>query len=247
MISDIACISGGAWDKSIAGNSNAAQRKGKANQKPEKPFPDSPLFAHATRHRAKKIRGKLHYFGPWDHPDTALALEKYLDQRDDLHAGRIPRTTADGFTVRELLNHILAAKQHQLDTSEITHRTFEDYRATCDRIAKTIGPMRLVDDLAADEFQLLRAGIARNWGPVALGNEVQRVRCLFKYAYDAGLVDRPVRYGPTFKRPGRKGLRRERRRNGKCMFEADELREAINKAPLQLKDYVAAWHQLRVW
>ena len=30
----------------------------------------------------------MHYFGPWDDPDGAL--EKYLEQKDDLHAGRKP-------------------------------------------------------------------------------------------------------------------------------------------------------------
>ncbi len=53
--------------------------------KPEKPYDDYPLFAHDNGQWAKKIRGKLHYFGPWADPSAALA--DFLKQRDYLFAG----------------------------------------------------------------------------------------------------------------------------------------------------------------
>jgi integrase len=202
--------------------------------KPPKPYDEFPLFAHATRRWAKKIRGKLVYFGPWE--DWQGALNKYQEQKDDLHAGRKPRVKSpEGLTVRDLVNRFMTSKKTLLDSGEMVPRTWQEYYACCERVVKEFGKERLVDDLAADDFEQLRGTLAKTRGPVALSNEVQRVRCLFKYACDAGLIDRPVRFGPLFKRPSRKTIRKNRNARGPRMFEAEELRKMIEKADQPLK------------
>lgn len=68
-----------------------------------------------------------------------------------------------------------------------------------------------------------------------MGNAIQRVRSVFKFGYEAGLIDKPVRFGPTFKKPSRKVLRLNRAKKGPKMFEADELRKIIDAAGVPLK------------
>ena len=206
--------------------------------KPEKPYSDFPLFPHATGRWAKKIRGKLHYFGKWRDVESngwQAALALYNQQRDDLHAGRTPRQPNGHFTIRDLLNRFLTAKQHLASSGEITARTFADYYGSCKRLGEQLGLDRLVDDLAFDDFDKLRAAVAKKWGPVALGNEIQRVRSVFKFAFDAGLIDKPVRYGPNFKRPSKKILRQARHAKGERMFGADQICKMLSAANAPMK------------
>ena len=151
-------------------------------------------------------------------------------QKDDLPAGRTPRPRADVVTVRDLLNGFLTAKRHLLDTRELTQRSFADYIATCERIAGAFGRNRPVKDLGPDDFDSLRATIGKTWGPVALGNEINRVRIVFRYGEEAGLLESPARFGPHFKRPSRKVLRRARHEKGPRMFTQAEIKSLLKAA-----------------
>src|SRR5262245_25091468 len=100
--------------------------------KPNKPYPEFPLTPHPAGCCCKKIRGKIHYFGPWDDPDGALT--KYLEQKDDLHAGRTPRPASEVLTVKDLVNAFLNHKKALLDAGELSALTFNDYKGACDEI-----------------------------------------------------------------------------------------------------------------
>ena len=77
--------------------------------------------------------------------------------------------------------------------------------------------------------------MTERWGPVRVGNGIQRVRSVFKHAFEAGLIDRPVRFGPDFKRPSKKTLRIHRAQQGAKLFTADEIRHLIDAAGQPLK------------
>jgi integrase len=206
------------------------------SKRPSKPRPDFPLFPHATGRWAKKVRGKFHYFGKVaNDPKGQAALELWLEQKDALLAGRTPRVKTEGLIVQDLVNRFLLAKRHLLDTREIVDRTFVEHFTTCKRVIDTFGWDRLVVDLASDDFERLRQDIAKNWGPVRLGNEIQRVRSLFKYGFEAGLIERPVRFGPSFKKPSRKVFRLHRAKKGSRMIEPPDLHRIIAKAGVAMK------------
>src|SRR5262249_11459766 len=127
--------------------------------KPAKPRPDFPLFPHATRRWAKKIRGKLHYFGPWNDPDGALA--KYLAQKDALHSGKKLRPDPDALTVKDAANAFLNAKTALLNSGELSPHTWANYKRATDTLVAHLGKSRLVADLDPDDFAALRAKMAK--------------------------------------------------------------------------------------
>jgi integrase len=134
-----------------------------------------------------------------------------------------------------LCDKFLEQKRARLPTGEISQRSIDDYERTCAKITCSFNENRLVTDLTPDDFSRLRGEMAENCGPVRLGNEVIRIRCVFKFAFDWGLIATPVRYGGGFSKPKAAVLRRERQKKGKRMFTPDQIRAVLDKANKPMK------------
>ncbi|MBM3980421.1 MAG: hypothetical protein FJ304_09060 [Planctomycetes bacterium] len=209
--------------------------------KPKKPYATFPLSPHASGKWQKKIRGAIHYFGAWftrvDGVPTRTegdgwkgALEEYKKVADDLHAGRTPQPDTEGLTVKDLCNHFLTAKSNQLKARELSARMFEEYRTTTDMMIAAFGKGTRADALTAADFAKLRETMVKNWGPHRVTNGVTRTKTVFKYGFEAGLLDRPPRYGQEFKPPSRSVLRRHKAKTGVKLFEAVEVRALVGGA-----------------
>lgn len=212
--------------------------RGKAKKskptKPAKPYPGFPLFPHATGRWAKKIRGKTRYFGPWRDTDGALA--QYLDQRDDLYAGREPRAPGDERpTIGLLCNAFCTAKKRLFQAGEITARTLKDYVDSCQRVVDAFGKGRAIEDLAPADFDAFRAALSKTRGPVALANEIGRIRVVFRFALDHDLLQRPARFGQSFRKPSAKTLRLDRAKKGPRVFSAAEIHQLLALARPNIK------------
>ncbi len=197
-----------------------------------KPRPDFPLTAHrASGQWCKKIRGKVYYFGKLDKPEDAE--KKFNGEYEDLKAGRVPRPVeviTGRVDVAFACNAFLNAKRQRVESGEITERTWKELFNTSKLITGVFGRDRLVSDLRGSDFDSLRSKLAKKNGPVRLTNEIQRVRSIFKYASDEGLIDRPVQFGASFVRPAKRLLRLARAERGPRMFTPEQCRLLIDKA-----------------
>ncbi len=201
--------------------------------KPGKPYPDFPLFPHATKRWAKKIRGKMHYFGPWS--DWQGALKKYEQQAEEYRTGRELERERDALTVRGLVTRFLDSQRVKLAAGQLAPVTFTDCRRTCKLILDTFGD-RPIEGLSPRDFEQMLGDMARRgWGPVTIGNNVQRVRTVFSYAVGARLLDVPVSFGGGFRRPEKKVLRLARAAKGPRMIEATELRTVLQAAGARMR------------
>lgn len=208
-----------------------------AQAKPQKPSPDFPLFPHATKRWAKKVKGKMHYFGPWRDPDAAYA--EWVRVKDALLAGLpYPEKRPDAYAVADICDAFLRHRKAKVDAGTLRQRTWDEYKAVCELMMVSLGKERYADDISPVDFARLRADIAKGKRPKTIHNLITRCQAVINFANKNGLTDRPILTGTYFEKPSAKELRVDQatqEHQGELMFEAKQIRQALKASRVQMK------------
>lgn len=192
--------------------------------KPDKPYPTFPLTAHNSGQWAKKIAGKLYYFGPWDDPQAAIAAYKL----------RLPELTGErtteGITLEQLANEFLHSRRLRADTGRLSMRTWHDYELVAKRLVSVLGRSRAIDSLGPRDFERVLESLPKSWSLKTLSNFIIRAGAIFRFATVQGLVESPIRLGDAFRRPSDQEVRVARANRPAKFFSADECRRLVAAA-----------------
>lgn len=199
----------------------------KKSKRPQWPLGRSGIHmtAFGNGQWGKRIRGKIHYFGVWSDPPTAL--ERYRTEYPEIQKTGQRGTT--GVSVDELVNLFLDAKESRVLAGELSARTYADYRAVCATIKRVFGANRHVADLGPRDFATLRGKLVS--GPVRMGNEITWIRSVFIWAHASKMIPAPMQFGPDFTKPPAKLARKLRREKRRRLYTARQVRQLVRAAP----------------
>ncbi|WP_428304968.1 hypothetical protein [Lacipirellula sp.] len=183
-------------------------------KKPAKPSATFPLYAHAGGSWAKKIRGKVKYFGPWGDPGGAL--RRY-------HAEMAGLVIVQGDSVGFYVDQYTAEKEAACSTGDITPTTLAEYKSVCGAIVDLYGRDAAVSTL---DYNRLRIALAKGrrgkgLGVLTLKRNLVVARAVFH--------DQP-RAAKALKSPAARQLREARSARGEQLYTAAEIRRLIAAA-----------------
>jgi integrase len=134
------------------------------------------------------------------------------------------------------VNRFLTVKEMLRGSGELAPPTFHSYYRTCQRITKVLGLTRVVQDLTTSDFESFRATALKDLAQISRNVEMQRVRMVFKFAYDEGLIEKPLRLGLAFKAPNAKSMHRKKAAAKEArILTAEQIRAAIETAGVYLR------------
>lgn len=227
------------------GNSTPSSRKAKAKEgdtpkaddtrtTPGKPSKDFPLFLHRNGQWAKKVRGRLLYFGT----DSTEARDRWLAEREYWLAGRRPPPVLDpdALTLERLVNLFCESKESKVKTGHISKRSYDDYHTECKRLVSILGRGTSVEHLTPDDFRILREKLAKGISAKTLTGRMTRAKSVFLFAERRGYVNGSMRakMADEFDKPPKAVIEREKGDEVQA-FEASEIRLLLANANHNLR------------
>ena len=172
----------------------------KSTEKPAKPYPEFPLFAHSRGYWAKTYKGKQIPCGPWADPKGAFAY--WERKRNELELGIVSTASkGDHTTVEDVVNAFLDAKDAAQIAGHITKRTFNGYRNQCACLVDALGRHIPAEELRPAHFTQLRKKFPESWVYASQRSAIVHTKMVFKWAVEDELISRPINFGSVFKLP----------------------------------------------
>lgn len=187
-------------------------------------------FHKGRQYWYKTIRGRRKYYESLaNDPTGQKSLEQWLATKDDPFA-EVKRVPSTGTTLLEVCNAFCTHKQDRLDSGELSKRMFDEYFATCELVLSVVDKESVAENINSEDFANVRRVLAKRYGVNGLTKRITQVRSLFKYGYESGLLERPMKYGMEFDKPSAKAMRKNRLAKGAQDFTADEIRRMVANA-----------------
>jgi integrase len=203
-----------------------------------KPHPDFPLYQHKTGQWAKRIAGKVRYFGSWKaDPDGLSAMLEYQRRLPWLLKGREPPAEASGSgTVQYLMNLYLTQKKRLLQAREIQASSYEKYKRLAIVVRDFFGKATSIRSLVESDYERLREHLAETRGPEALRTDLVRIRSMLRLGKRTRLVPKGVSIKRCLPLPPLRLLRSHRsQRKTERHFQPAEIRALLAAASPPVK------------
>lgn len=191
------------------------------------------LYVHKASGRwCKVVAGKRFYLcHVKDDREGVKSYDLFVLKKHEVETGAKVHGLSDGCTkVVDIADAWCQRMRDLVKSGERSQRTLDEYLATGQFVIDHFGKARNADSLSPDDFRRLRSKLAMRYGINGLNKRVVQVRTMFKFAFDEGLIEKPVQYGQSFDQPDAKSLRKHRRNAGSKDYTADEIRSMLKVA-----------------
>ena len=156
-----------------------------------------PLWWHKGSGRWCRKRGKRFYYFGDDPRDPYSAREQHDREWPHIEKGETPPDRAGGLTVAKMCNRFIHAQTQRIGAKRrgIVALTVRNYTATCRRMARLLGPDRLVENLRGSDIAKLAAAVSESEG-LALSTSarvLREIKTVFEYADKHDWIAKPAK------------------------------------------------------
>lgn len=196
---------------------------------------DCPLFLHRNGQWAKKVRGKLRYFGT----DLDAAMKRWANEKDHLLAGYDPPRIDGKPTLAELANLYLANSQERVATGEVRADHTHENKIVLEMVITAVGGRSKPDSMSPQQWAKVRTALATrlDGNPVAqatLQARLSRAGAFLNWSLKKGWV-KSLDLGGELDPPAKRLLRREATARGKRLWDRDDLLAVIEAAGVNFR------------